>query len=214
MGAFADHYKLPPILRKRVLKYFRGLSAEKSAQNMTDLTAELSPDLLKELSTYLVSHAIMYNSLFQGVPFNALIRLQSITHRAQVEKGSNVVSVGDAGTAMFIVTSGALELRCPGKTAVEDVDSILRPGDSFGEEIIVGITESYLYDVPALMDTIGMMMDEQCFIEALEFLPDCVATIARNAANTSRFAQLFPQKCQEFLTKIDESEFNILKSST
>jgi len=200
--SFVDHYKLPRPIRKRVLAYFRSVSVQKSAQSLSDLTAELSPDLLKELSTYLISHDIMYNSLFEGVPFNALIRVQGISEVIHVEANSIVADAGDAGTAMFLITGGMVQLETIEDSAATENMKTLYAGDSFGEEIITGVAESYLYNAMAITKATMYMIEEKAFKEAFEYLPDCFDAMALNVVISSKFALLYPEAALEAKLKM------------
>eukprot|EP00929_Paragymnodinium_shiwhaense_P106796 TRINITY_DN7250_c0_g1_i1.p1 TRINITY_DN7250_c0_g1~~TRINITY_DN7250_c0_g1_i1.p1 ORF type:complete len:794 (+),score=142.87 TRINITY_DN7250_c0_g1_i1:95-2476(+) len=200
--SFVDHYKLPPRMRRRVLKYFRGITAEKSAQSLSELTAELSPNLLKEMSCYLISHDILYHPLFTNVPFNALIRVEALAKTLLVDAGSVVASEGDAGTAMFVVTAGTckMELEDSNGTLIQET---LVPGNSFGEEIITGLCETYMYQVTAATNCRLFMVEEGNYVEAFEYMPTMMETMQENAATRSIYAKHFPQSVEEAMMEPD-----------
>eukprot|EP00929_Paragymnodinium_shiwhaense_P076763 TRINITY_DN3951_c0_g1_i1.p1 TRINITY_DN3951_c0_g1~~TRINITY_DN3951_c0_g1_i1.p1 ORF type:complete len:272 (+),score=43.72 TRINITY_DN3951_c0_g1_i1:50-817(+) len=192
--SFVDHYKMPPQIRKRVLKYFRGISAEKSAQSLAEVTSELSPDLLKEMSCYLINHDILYHPLFTNVPFNALIRVEAMAKTLLVEAGSVLASEGDAGTAMFIVTAGTcrLQLEDSSTDVMQTIQETLVPGESFGEEIITGLCDTYMYQVTAITNCRLLMIEEGPYMEAFEYMPTILETTKENATERSIYARHFP----------------------
>eukprot|EP00929_Paragymnodinium_shiwhaense_P076771 TRINITY_DN3951_c0_g1_i9.p1 TRINITY_DN3951_c0_g1~~TRINITY_DN3951_c0_g1_i9.p1 ORF type:complete len:790 (+),score=108.57 TRINITY_DN3951_c0_g1_i9:129-2498(+) len=203
--SFVDHYKIPPHMRKRVLRYFRGIFYEKSAQSLAELTSELSPSLLKEVSCYLISHDIFYHSLFTNVPFNALIRVEALAKTLFVEAGSVVASEADAGTAMFIVTAGTCRLELEEARASVDsrerhtqrrnaIQETLVPGGSFGEEIITGLCDTYMYQVSAITNCRLMMIEEGPFVEAFEYMPSVLGIMKENAAARSIYASLLADR--------------------
>eukprot|EP00929_Paragymnodinium_shiwhaense_P053100 TRINITY_DN26584_c0_g2_i1.p1 TRINITY_DN26584_c0_g2~~TRINITY_DN26584_c0_g2_i1.p1 ORF type:complete len:755 (+),score=91.37 TRINITY_DN26584_c0_g2_i1:62-2326(+) len=219
--SFVDHYKLPLTLRKRVLEFFRCVAAERSAEPIASLTAELSPDLLKEISSYLINPDIMYNKLFEGIPFNALIRVQSVAQTLSVVRGSMLVSEGDAGTAMFILTAGSLALECeqdddalssqvsgfrrPSNASRDSARHLmLSPGESFGEEVVTGLCENYRYDVIASEDSRMFMLEARNFVETFEYLPSSMRLMTLSAAKFSCYARLCPAQAQALLKAQDQ----------
>merc|ERR1712232_1213709 len=146
----------------------------------------------------------MYSPLFHGVPFNALIRVQGIVQLVCAEEKSVVVSSGDAGTAMFIITGGAIKLENVVSSSASDDLEMLYAGDSFGEEIITGVAESYSYNAMSLVATSMYMIEEKDFKEAFEYLPDCLEQMQHNVINSSRFAVLFPDLVQKAKLKMEK----------
>jgi len=166
---------------------------------------------LKELSTYLISHDIMYNPFFEGVPFNVLVRVQGIVEFIRVEADSLVVDAGDAGTAMFLITAGTIKLESVVEYTAQGVKedmNILYAGDSFGEEIITGVAENYFYNARAVTVSSMLMIDEGTFKEAFTYLPDCFEQMARNVVTSSRFALLYPDAALEAKIKMDKEAEN------
>eukprot|EP00929_Paragymnodinium_shiwhaense_P076770 TRINITY_DN3951_c0_g1_i8.p1 TRINITY_DN3951_c0_g1~~TRINITY_DN3951_c0_g1_i8.p1 ORF type:complete len:778 (+),score=112.28 TRINITY_DN3951_c0_g1_i8:130-2463(+) len=197
--AFVDHYKMPPQMRKRVVRYFRGISAEKSAQSLGELTSELSPSLLKEMSCYLVNHDILHHPLFTNVPFNALIRVEALAKIMLVEAGSVLACEGDAGTAMFIITAGTcrLELDDSRIDVTQTTQETLLPGESFGEEIITGLCDTYMYQVTAITNCRLLMIEEGTYMEAFEYMPTILETMKGNAIEQSIYARHFSHRMTE-----------------
>eukprot|EP00929_Paragymnodinium_shiwhaense_P065045 TRINITY_DN32647_c0_g1_i1.p1 TRINITY_DN32647_c0_g1~~TRINITY_DN32647_c0_g1_i1.p1 ORF type:complete len:809 (-),score=172.40 TRINITY_DN32647_c0_g1_i1:207-2633(-) len=259
--SFVDYYKFPSKMRKRVLKYFRGHMMEKSAQSLSDLVGELSPDLLKDISQYLISYDIRYNRLFEGLPFNAVLRVQTIAQIVTAEAGNVITMDGDSGTAMFIVRSGSLLLEhtprpvrrvrkvltkhlqrdafmtppdgtssitswsldhaeTPTSPPLQAADSPgphghkqvhhLTAGYSFGEEIVCGILERYMYKIIALENTSMFMIQEKQFREAFEYMPDCLTQIRINSTHFSWFGRLCPHEARRVRHRVREEEKSYL----
>merc|ERR1712014_526508 len=136
-------------VRRRIIRYFKSYLAEQAAVAEDDIVKELSPSLRKEVGKLVIHQDILNNPLFDGLPINAVARLQTIVKLVNIESGGEVVQAGESGTAMFIVNKGMVRLELEsGETRLPP--RVLTGGDSFGEEILTGLEEKYLYTVVAI----------------------------------------------------------------
>merc|ERR1712176_1642759 len=133
-------------MRRKVLRHFKIYLKEKAAANEDEVFNQLSPGLKKEVGEYVMHADIRDNPLFDGLPANAVIRLQQVVEPMLVESGQSIVTEGEAGTAMFVIRDGRLRIESPDADAGLSV-RYLSPGDSFGEEILAGLDETYNYTV-------------------------------------------------------------------
>jgi len=87
-----------------------------------------------------------------------------------------VVRNGEPGTAMFIMIKGTESYERPGDDCVKS----LEPGDSFGDEIVLQMAESYTYNVIADTTLACFMIPEDGFLNCFATMPDVVARMRDN----------------------------------
>jgi len=175
--AWVDHHGFPRELRTRVIKYFKAHYQDKSAMNDVDLLFELSPNLQKDVGHYLVHTDLMHHPLFDGLADNNVAFLQKVVRKLGVDKGQVIINAAESGTAMFILFSGNAELTRPDGTLTKT----LHPGSSFGEEILAGIAERYIFTVRALADVKLYAIDEGIFFSSFQHMPDVIDLVQSNA---------------------------------
>merc|ERR1712187_576354 len=108
---------------------------------------------------------------------NAVTRLQKIVHKVFIDEGNAVVQEGEVGTAMFIVCKGLVRLE-----GSQRPPRVLSAGDSFGEEIVTGLTERYDYTVVAFKKrAILFVFEEEAFQQTFGPMPDVVDQVVKNA---------------------------------
>eukprot|EP00929_Paragymnodinium_shiwhaense_P114331 TRINITY_DN8268_c0_g1_i6.p1 TRINITY_DN8268_c0_g1~~TRINITY_DN8268_c0_g1_i6.p1 ORF type:complete len:791 (+),score=86.67 TRINITY_DN8268_c0_g1_i6:162-2534(+) len=206
---FVDQHKLSRDLRKRVLRHFRGVITANAERAVSALTEDLSPDLVREMRSCLVSHDLAYNMMFTRVPFNALVRVQNLTKMIWIGNDRTITSDGDAGTAMYVITAGKCRLTYTGygiEYLSEPVflTETIAPGGSFGEEIITGLYERYCYEAVATLPTRMIMIEEGVFAPAFEYMPDCMTLMRNNVAGKTWFS-----KCVALGIKLSAPEHGI-----
>jgi CRP-like cAMP-binding protein len=179
--SWLDHHAIPVEMRKRILKYFKTFLREKSAVNDSEIVDDLSPALRKEVGQFVVHDDIRQNPLFDNLAINAVIRLQKIIQNVSVDSDSYIVTQDEAGTAMFIIRTGHLKIARPGKPP-----QTLSAGDSFGEEVVAGLTEKYHYSVQAVEDSHLFMLEEGEFADLFVHMPDVLVTMKNNALELTR----------------------------
>jgi CRP-like cAMP-binding protein len=107
--------------------------------------------------------------IFQGVPEQALLELLATAETIGVDKGEVVFREGDAGHAMYLVVSGAIELIKPVKGEQGQRLALLDRGQIFGELSLfdelprsataLAFVKSTLLSFSA--DAFGRLVDEQ-----------------------------------------------------
>ena len=108
--AWLAHHNLPMHKKRVVRRYFKAYLTEKSAVSEADIWHDLSPELQKEVGEYLVHENVKFNPLFDGLPLGCVVRLQSILRRVTLSPGTVLTRAGEAGTAMYIIISGAVNM--------------------------------------------------------------------------------------------------------
>jgi hypothetical protein len=181
--AWLDYHKLPREIRSRILRYFKLSLSARAATSESDVVRELSPSLRNEVGKLILQDDVKNNPLFDDLPINAVARIQKIMQTIHVEGNQVVVQQGDAGTAMFIVQSGAVQLQRFDVSYDQVISSrVLSKGDSFGEEILTSLREFYGYTVTAIEDSTFLSLDEEEFQNLFEHMPDVRDRITSNAA--------------------------------
>jgi len=187
--AWLNHHKLPIHKKRMVRRYFKAYLTEKSALSEADIWHDLSPELQKEIGEYLVHENVKYNPLFDGMTMGCIVRLQSILRRVTMHVGAEVTLAGEQGTAMYILIEGKVK-----KTEVEEIckdakgeievkrrETTLGPGESFGEEILLGIMEGYEYTTNVTEKAKFEMLLEDEFMGVFAAMPHVLDRMRQNA---------------------------------
>ena len=83
--------------------------------------------------------AVLDAPVLRGLEARARREIEAAGALRRVRDGEPIYRAGEGGDAFFVVASGAVELRAVRRgDAVADVVRTARPGDSFGEEPLVG----------------------------------------------------------------------------
>ena len=126
-------------------------------------------------------------SLFAELPREVLARLVSEFDELEVPAGRTVFSQGDPGDALYVVVSGAVEVRGERDGQGERV-AVLGPGDCLGEmALVTGDPRSAT--VVALSPTRLLRLDKERFRALSErhpvFLRELARVLCRRIARTS-----------------------------
>jgi len=182
--AWIDYHHMPTHMRRRIIRYFKAYLRENNKAKDTEVVNQLSPALRDEVGHYVIHEDILHNPFFDGLPLNAVTRMQTILQKIYVEDGQAVVKEGEAGTAMFIVSKGAVSLQQADKDGEAKPRRLLFDGDSFGEEIMSGLQEFYSYTVTAVGgDASLFVIDEEDYDKIFVHMPDIKAQILQNVSN-------------------------------
>lgn len=179
--AWLTHHKLPMPVKRRLRRYFKSYLSEKSAVKEADIWRDLSPELQREVGEYIIHQDVKSNPLFDGMTTGTVVRLQSILQRVTVHSGRSVATQGEAGTAMYIVVSGLLKMQFI--TENEVLESKLCPGQSFGEEILLGFAEHYDYTVIVVEKAKLEMIVEDEFLGLFQNMPNVLEKMKHNLQN-------------------------------
>jgi len=150
----AFHHEIPVEMRRRVRRHFKNILTKKTALEDSVIMNDLSPELGMEMSRYLLADIVRYNALFDGLPGYVLARIAQILKRTSAGTNERIAVTGHSASSMFIMIEGTAEFEdshqwfvFDGKT--ECPKTKLNPGDSFGEEILLGFESRFEYTVVA-----------------------------------------------------------------
>ncbi|MBI3754086.1 MAG: Crp/Fnr family transcriptional regulator [Deltaproteobacteria bacterium] len=87
---------------------------------------------MQEKIESIISHARIFGSLSS----NDIKALAGMGERRQWQKGSQIISEGDEGDALYLILSGKVKVALYGEEGREIVLSIMKEGDVFGEMAI------------------------------------------------------------------------------
>jgi CRP-like cAMP-binding protein len=103
--------------------------------------------------------------LFEGLTTGELESLAARTREVRVDTGSEVIRQGDTGTAFYVITAGALEIRIDGRAV-----NVLRTGSFLGElALLFGAPRNAT--AVALEPTTLLVMDKEDFTALLAEMP-------------------------------------------
>lgn len=173
--AWLVHHRLPMQMKRTLRRYFKAYLMDKSAVSEADIWHDLSPELQKDVGEYIVHEDVKNNPLFDGMNVGTVVRLQSILQRVTILAGRIVTTNGEAGTAMYIISSGSVE-----QDDGEHVN-VLGPGQSFGEEILLGIAEQYTYRTMVVEKAKFEMILEDEFLNLFQTMPNVLERMRNNA---------------------------------
>jgi len=171
VSAWIDHHDFPKLLRTTIRRYFRDHLAKKSAAGEAEIYDDLSPSLREDVCKYLIKDEVIHNPVFDGLPISTIVRMQKILHTVTWDEGRSICQAGESGSTMYMIISGKVSKQMPG--CLPNVhENILGHGDSFGEELIFGLTEKYLYTTMPLAETTMYMILEEDFHDCFRMMPD------------------------------------------
>jgi CRP-like cAMP-binding protein len=199
--AWLDHHtELPKSLRWRIKRYFEKHLAQKAVVEDSVILNDLSPALSLDLSYFLMNEQVRLSVLFHDLPNSALAHLLPILEQRESEPNDCIVSCGDPGTDMYIIIDGEAcyekghqwEPRDPFE--VEDQVTFtkqlasgnrgckqrLKGGDSFGEEIILGLEEQYHYTIVSATVLHMYAISVHAFTDAFHHMPDVIHKMHAN----------------------------------
>lgn len=178
--AWLTHHKLPLPMKRRLRRYFKAYLAEKSVVSEAEIWRDLSPELQREVGEYIVHENVKANPLFDGLNVGAAVRLQSILQKVTVQAGGCICNSGEAGTAMYIVVYGELQMKRNTKDG-DVVVTDLGPGQSFGEEILLSFVDFYEYTVIVRKKARLEMIVEDEFLGLFQSMPNVLERMRSNA---------------------------------
>jgi len=191
--AWLTHHHLPMQMKRVLRRYFKAYLSEKSAVSEADIWHDLSPELQKDVGQYIVHQEVKSSPLFDGLGISSVVRLQSILQRVTILSGRAVTCKGEPGTAMYIIESGYVIKNTRDDDEEHDPQDKkglvkLGPGQSFGEEVVLGFVEYYTYTVTvkegnkARLD----MIREDEFLNLFSMMPNVLQRMREN------FLELYP----------------------
>jgi CRP-like cAMP-binding protein len=203
------HTELPKTLRRRIKRHFQKHLSEKAATDDTHIINDLSPALVHDVSYFLIHEQVRTNLLFHNLPNNALSQLMPILERTECEAHDEIVSKGDPGNAMYIIINGVASIEhgrhfaakdddgppeFPNGTQAESADKKQEPvinnkltiGDSFGEEIILGLEENCSQTIVAETPMKMYVIDKEAFLKKFQHMPEIRHKLRSNFLQNTR----------------------------
>jgi len=175
--AWLDHNRFPAPIRRRIRRYLKSHLSQKAAIDLAEIMNILSPELQEAAGTWLIHDDVKSNPLFDGLSVGVLALFLHLLTPVRVEDGAAIVKQGEPGKAMFVIIQGVANLH-------RDQDSkpalILCEGDSFGEEIVLQLAESYEYSVEAKTQCSMFMIPEAGFLDCFATMPDVIQKMKAN----------------------------------
>jgi len=176
LQAWLEHHRFPKKMRRRIRIYLKEHLSERAAVDVAEIMHDLSPELREEVGNYMIHQDVKSNPLFDGVSAGILAHMLHLIQKVTADADAVVVRNGEPGTAMFIMIKGTASYERPGDDCVKS----LEPGDSFGEEIVLQMAESYTYNVIADTTLACFMIPEDGFLNCFATMPDVVARMRDN----------------------------------
>jgi len=184
--AWLEHNRFPGIMKRKIRRYVKAHLSQKSALDVAEVMSFLSPELQEDVGHWLIHDDIKTNPLFDGLSVGVLVNLLHLLTPVRVDAGAFIVKHGEPGKAMFIIMQGEAELqREPDganqlNASPKSSTMMLFEGDSFGEEIVLQVAESYHYSVRALTDCSISMIPEVGFMDCFETMPHVIEKMKKN----------------------------------
>jgi len=215
--AWMNHHRFPRSLRRSVKRYFKTYLGYQSAASEASIFQNLTPTLQMDVANHMISDDVKHNPAFDGLPPGAMVRLQFILRRVTVDPGNYITTAGQVGSTMYLIHAGRVDLRMRRAHALPVtehhpmdsdhrfyVNRQLSEGESFGEEIIVGIVEHYAYTTKAcdVVDLELIMVEE--FMNCFNSMPTVISAIRRNVRDLSDLEDLMLYEVGEESSEVSQ----------
>mmetsp|Transcript_37640 Transcript_37640/g.86975 ORF Transcript_37640/g.86975 Transcript_37640/m.86975 type:complete len:666 (-) Transcript_37640:80-2077(-) len=181
--AWLVHHRFPLPLRRRVWAYYKTLVTNKAALEDSTIFNDLSPELRQDVAQYLVPPDLLNHLLFQNVPSSVIVRVVPILQQITAQAGERITSKGSMGHGMFVILDGiAIMEQAPGETSnrISKAAEVIRAGDSFGEEIVLGLEKDYGYTVAATTKVVMLFIPADDFMAQFASLPEILSIMRNN----------------------------------
>eukprot|EP00930_Biecheleria_cincta_P044637 TRINITY_DN3072_c0_g3_i2.p1 TRINITY_DN3072_c0_g3~~TRINITY_DN3072_c0_g3_i2.p1 ORF type:complete len:717 (+),score=107.19 TRINITY_DN3072_c0_g3_i2:98-2248(+) len=203
VSAWLHTRKFPKSLRRRLWHYFKTFMSNIGAMDEHIILNDLSPDLRKVVADFLIHPHVRSNVVFQNLPSSALVHLVPVPRQITIENHEVIVCRGDMGTAMFIIIEGSAlmhgrqilhqfsilhqehaspesnETTSP-QSQSKGKEEALHQGDSFGEEVLLGVRSHYDYTVTASSTAVLLMISIDEFLQAFKGMPEIISVMRTN----------------------------------
>ena len=112
--------------------------------------------------------------LFAGLSNRELQTIAQITKQRRYDRYQVIIKAGDRGTALFLLTSGAVRVTVGGSLGKELILGVLYPHDFFGEMALLdGLPRSAT--VTALEESEVLVISQKDFLECIRKVPQVAA---------------------------------------
>jgi len=189
------HGEIPQLLRRRVRRHLKEQFTSKAAVADSVIMDDLSTELRTDLSYFLMNDEVRCNPLFHNLGNGALEHLVSVISKTSAAAGDRIVGKGQVGLAMYVLTAGVAHYEEGHQwSSLSSLTTALGVGDSFGEEIILNMEETYQYTVIADTHVDTNVIYEDRFVRHFENMPDIVAQMRRNFFKNDHPEKMPPSK--------------------
>jgi CRP-like cAMP-binding protein len=138
-----------------------------------------------------IKTALRKVKLFDGLPETTITKFADSLTRVCYNKGDRIIEKGDIGNIFYILEHGKVKVHDIGMGDSQQVDSILEPGDSFGERALI-TGEPRAASVTAISENVTLLvMDRATFEETIGQLEEalCFSNRLRSIKGLSIFAE-------------------------
>ncbi len=112
-------------------------------------------------------------SIFSETPETILAEIAHLANEELIKEGEKIFNEGDAGSCMYIIYSGKIEIRKGNQLLAE-----MSEKDFFGELSLLD-TESRSASAVAVTECMLLRIDQDPFYELMELQPDVVKGVIR-----------------------------------
>lgn len=121
-----------------------------------------------------IKTALRKVKLFDGLPDTTLNKFADSLTRVHYKQGDKIIEKGDIGNIFYIIEQGKVKVHDIGIGDSQQVDSILEPGDSFGERALI-TGEPRAASITAVSDQVTLLvMNRATFEETIGQLEDAL----------------------------------------
>jgi len=196
------HEQIPMLLKRRIRRHFRRQLRSRTSVDDGMIIKSLSPELRADAASFVIHVEVRRNPVFLEMPNSALGSLVEVLQVCSSKRGESIVSNGDPGIAMYIMVQGSAcftqgHLWIPeekgsqkgGKSKtiarLKNMAKLIE-GDSFGEEIVFTLEESYRYTIVASSLVSMYSLSEDSFKTRFRNLPDLYELMLSNFLNSRK----------------------------
>lgn len=183
VNSWLQRHNFSPPLRRKIRYYFKSITNKKENCTREELAIieELTSQLLTEVALVLIPEQVRAIPIFRCIPGFATGFLLSIMHIVSFKKGNMIVCTGECGSSMYIIKSGNCEQHLSSHSKGTELGGTttiqLYAGDSFGEEVILSLVETYEYNVRAIQGSDLFRIQKNLFQLGMETYPEHLETM-------------------------------------
>lgn len=115
-----------------------------------------------------VTKIIQSTSLFRGVSRDVIEELRGCAQERKLNKGSDLFSMGDPATSLFVVVKGWIKLYRVSISGHESIIHVFGPGESFAEAAVFSEQQVYPVCARAVEDSELIAIPRSFFIHKIE----------------------------------------------
>lgn len=177
--AWLSYHGLPRDTSRRIMRHFRLLLKQKAAVDEMAIMNDLSPELAKEVGEILIPAEIRHAKIFDGLQTTMLTHLTNISRQHEAPADTVIVENGSQGVGMFLIRHGHVRLD----HGIEDEPlQLLKPRESWGEEILLGLSAHYKYRVQCVSQVTLFMVPLDLFKQTFSHYRDVLKSMKENYA--------------------------------